>query len=64
MCKLNYDVCLFVCTLVMTMTSCLVILIRALPPQGEGNHGFEVLMQNLKAGVSASKELGEFIRER
>ena len=32
--------------------------------QGEGNPGFEVLLQNLKAGISASKELGEFVKER
>lgn len=28
------------------------------------NPGFEVLLQNLKAGISASKELGEFVKER
>ena len=32
--------------------------------QGDGNPGFEVLLQNLKAGISASKELGEFVKER
>lgn len=32
--------------------------------QGEANAGFDVLMQNTKAGIVASKELGEFIKER
>lgn len=32
--------------------------------QGEDNGGFEVLMQNMKAGIQASKELGEFVKER
>jgi len=31
---------------------------------GEGNPGYEVLLHNMKAGISASKELGEFIKER
>lgn len=32
--------------------------------QGEANAGFDVLMNNMKAGISASKELGEFVKER
>ena len=32
--------------------------------QGEDNKGYEVLLQNLKAGITASKELGEFVKER
>ena len=40
------------------------IFILCLCPQGGENRGFEVLMQNSKAGLNASKELGEFIKER
>ncbi len=32
--------------------------------QGEGNHGYEVLLQNMKAGLVASKELAEYVKER
>ena len=32
--------------------------------QGEANAGFDVLMSNMKADITASKELGEFIKER
>jgi len=28
------------------------------------NKGYEVLLQNMKAGVNASKELGDFVKER
>ena len=34
------------------------------PPQGPGNKGFDVLLQNFKVGQGASKELNEFIKER
>ena len=32
--------------------------------QGEKNEGFNVLYQNMKGGISAGKELGDFLRER
>ena len=32
--------------------------------QGKGNKGFDVLYHNFKAGVSASRELNEFLKER
>ena len=32
--------------------------------QGEGNHGFDVLIQNFKTQTTASKELAEYIKER
>ncbi|XP_064386367.1 F-BAR domain only protein 2-like [Halichondria panicea] len=31
---------------------------------GEGNHGYEVLLQNMKAGMVASKELAEYVNQR
>ena len=31
---------------------------------GPGNRGFDVLLQNYKVGIGASKELNEFIKER
>ncbi len=42
----------------------LLIHARATIIQGEENKGYEVLLHNMKAGVTASKELGEFIKER
>ncbi len=32
--------------------------------QGDGNHGYEVLLQNMKASLVASKELAEYVKER
>ena len=32
--------------------------------QGAENKGFDVLLQNYKVGLGASKELNEFIKER
>lgn len=34
------------------------------PRQGEKNNGYEVLYQNMKYGLSATKELAEYFRER
>ena len=31
---------------------------------GPGNRGFDVLLQNYKVGIGASKEMNEFIKER
>ena len=32
--------------------------------QGEKNDGFNVLYQNMKGGITAARELGDFLRER
>ena len=32
--------------------------------QGEGNHGYDVLLHNFKTQTTASKELAEYIKER
>ena len=32
--------------------------------QGEKNEGFNVLYQNMKGGITAARELGDFLRER
>jgi len=32
--------------------------------QGEKNNGFDVLYHNMKYGLDASKEFGDFLRER
>ena len=32
--------------------------------QGEKNNGFDVLYQNMKYGLDASKEFSDFLRER
>ncbi|NXT28188.1 FCHO1 protein, partial [Syrrhaptes paradoxus] len=34
------------------------------PPQGEKNHGFDVLYHNMKHGQISTKELADFVRER
>ncbi|XP_031467864.1 F-BAR domain only protein 1-like, partial [Phasianus colchicus] len=34
------------------------------PPQGEKNHGFDVLYHNMKHGQTSTKELADFVRER
>ena len=39
-------------------------LISNLKFQGEKNDGFNVLYQNMKGGITAARELGDFLRER
>ena len=47
-------------TLSLSLSLCYILLYI----QGPGNKGFDVLYQNFKSGISASRELNEFVKER
>ncbi len=50
--------------MMMMMITIIILLLLLLLLQGPENKGFDVLLQSMKAGINASKELGEFVKER